>query len=75
MTTLRATTDLFWPSHCGELPLDDWIQTVVKDWLVPALRPLFRTLQIPIQTLLDSLQALLLAVSFAVLLVIAVAGA
>jgi glycine betaine/proline transport system permease protein len=75
MNALRAATDLARPSHYGELPLDDWIQAVVKDWLVPVLRPFFRMLQMPIQMLLDNLQALLLAIPFAVLLVVIVLGA
>ncbi|MET3791949.1 ABC transporter permease [Aquamicrobium terrae] len=75
MNTLRAATDFARPSRYGELPLDDWIQMVVKDWLVPMLRPFFRLVQMPIQMLMDNLQALLLAIPFAVLLVLVVLGA
>ena len=35
ISPLRAVTDLARPSHYGNLPLDDWIQATVKDWLVP----------------------------------------
>jgi glycine betaine/proline transport system permease protein len=72
---LQAATDIARPSHYGTLPLDDWIQWSVKDWLVPALRPFFRALQWPIAQLLDGLQALLLAIPFVVLLVLAVFAA
>ena len=72
---LFAAADLFRPSHYGGLPLDDWIQTVVKGWLVPLLRPFFRLVQMPIQMLMDNLQALLLAIPFAVVLVLVVLGA
>ena len=72
---LQTATDVAHPSHYGTLPLDDWIQWSVKDWLVPALRPFFRALQWPIAQLLDGLQALLLAIPFVVLLVLAVFAA
>jgi glycine betaine/proline transport system permease protein len=72
---LQTATDVARPSHYGTLPLDDWIQWSVKDWLVPALRPFFRALQWPIAQLLDGLQALLLAIPFVVLLVLAVFAA
>jgi glycine betaine/proline transport system permease protein len=72
---LQTATDIARPSHYGTLPLDDWIQWSVKDWLVPALRPFFRALQWPIAQLLDGLQALLLAIPFVVLLVLAVFAA
>jgi glycine betaine/proline transport system permease protein len=72
---LQAATDIARPSHYGTLPLDDWIQWSVKDWLVPALRPFFRALQWPIAQLLDGLQSLLLAIPFVVLLVLAVFAA
>ena len=55
LTTLQATLNTVQPSHYGVLPLDDWIEAVVKGWLVPALRPFFRALQWPISQALDGL--------------------
>ncbi|MFC5385858.1 ABC transporter permease [Aquamicrobium segne] len=75
ISTLRAITDLARPSHYGALPLDSWIQDFVKGWLVPVLRPVFRVMQMPIQMLLDNLQGMLLAIPFAVILVLVVLGA
>ncbi len=63
------------PSHYGVLPLDDWIEALVKGWLVPALRPTFRAMQWPIQQLLESLQWLLLAIPFIVLVALVVFAA
>ncbi|MBB3141540.1 ABC transporter permease [Halomonas organivorans] len=38
------------------LPLDDWIEVVVKEWLVPNFRPAFQALQWPIDQLLGWLE-------------------
>lgn len=46
------------------LPLDNWIQSFVTDWLVPNFRPFFRTLQWPVQGLLTGLNATLQALPF-----------
>lgn len=75
LTTLQATLNTVQPSHYGVLPLDDWIEAVVKGWLVPALRPFFRALQWPISQALDGLQSLLLAVPFIVIVALAVFAA
>jgi glycine betaine/proline transport system permease protein len=72
---LQAVADLAQPSHYGNLPLDTWIQTLVRGWLVPTFRPMFRAMQWPISQILDGLQALLLAVPFIVLVVLAVLAA
>lgn len=72
---LQTAADLARPSHYWVLPLDQWIETVVKGWLVPALRPMFRAMQWPISQVLDGLQSLLLAVPFVVLLILAVLAA
>ncbi|MHA6641220.1 ABC transporter permease [Mesorhizobium sp. A623] len=72
---LQAVADLAQPSHYGNLPLDTWIQTLVRGWLVPTFRPMFRAMQWPISQILDGLQALLLAVPFIVLVVLAVFAA
>jgi len=75
LTSLQAAADLLRPSHWGNLPLDNWIQSAVRDWLVPTLRPFFRALQWPIARVLDGLQGLLLAVPFALIAALAVAAA
>jgi glycine betaine/proline transport system permease protein len=72
---LQAAADVARPSHFGILPLDDWIEAIVKDWLVPTLRPIFRALQWPISQVLDGLQSLLLAIPFAVIVILAVLAA
>lgn len=46
---------MFSPSDFLHIPLDDWINVVVRDWLVPNFRPLFRALQVPITSVLDGL--------------------
>jgi glycine betaine/proline transport system permease protein len=69
---LQATADIVRPSNYWVLPLDDWIETVVKDWLVPALRPIFRALEWPISQVLDGLQWLLLTIPFAVIVALVV---
>ncbi|RIK84652.1 MAG: glycine/betaine ABC transporter permease [Hyphomicrobiales bacterium] len=71
----ETLTDALRPSYWGTLPLDAWIQSAVRDWLVPTLRPFFRALQWPIARVLDGLQGLLLAVPFAVIVALAVAAA
>ncbi|TKT78298.1 proline/glycine betaine ABC transporter permease [Aquamicrobium sp. LC103] len=72
---LRAAADAVRPSSYRILPLDDWIEAVVKDWFVPTLRPIFRALQWPIAQVLDGLQSVLLAIPFAVVVIIAVLAA
>ncbi len=52
------------------LPLDDWIELAVKDWLVPNFRPAFRAMQWPIAQVMDGLEALLLVLPPALLLVV-----
>lgn len=50
------------PSDFLTIPLDDWVNFFVKDWLVPNFRPAFRTLQWPITQVLNALDALLNAI-------------
>jgi glycine betaine/proline transport system permease protein len=50
---------MFSPSDYFAIPFDDWINIVVRDWLVPNFRPLFRALQVPIAEVLDGLDAFL----------------
>jgi glycine betaine/proline transport system permease protein len=48
------------------LPLDDWIEVFVKDWLVPNFRPVFQLIQWPVNQVLHGTEALLLAIPFLV---------
>jgi glycine betaine/proline transport system permease protein len=68
---LQSAADLLRPSTWGTLPLDDWIQSAMRETLIPALRPTFRAMQWPIERLLDALQALLLATPFVVIVALA----
>lgn len=73
--TLQSVADLLRPSGWGRLPLDDWIQSAMREWLIPAVRPAFRAMQWPIAKVLDGLQGLLLAVPFVVILALVVFAA
>jgi glycine betaine/proline transport system permease protein len=70
-SSIQAAADVLRPSTYGTLPLDDWIQSGVRDWMIPALRPTFRAMQWPIATVLDALQSLLLGVPFVAFLALA----
>jgi glycine betaine/proline transport system permease protein len=74
-SSIQSALDLLRPSTWGTLPLDRWIQSGVRDWLIPALRPTFRALQWPISVVLDALQGLLIAVPFVVILALATLAA
>ncbi|MEQ8698910.1 MAG: proline/glycine betaine ABC transporter permease [Bauldia litoralis] len=41
------------------LPLDDWIEWFVKEWLVPNFRDVFQTIQWPVQQVLENLDIFL----------------
>ncbi|MBD8067101.1 proline/glycine betaine ABC transporter permease [Devosia sp. PTR5] len=43
------------PSDLLIIPFDDWVNTLVRDWLVPNFRPFFRALQVPITLVLNGL--------------------
>lgn len=49
------------PSDFMSIPFDDWINSLVRDWLVPNFRPFFRSLQWPVTQVLNSLSAFLQA--------------
>lgn len=51
------------------LPLDDWIEFFVKDWLVPNFRPAFQAIQVPVDYVLRNLETFLLMVPFPLFLV------
>ena len=53
------------------LPLDDWIEVVVKDWLVPNFRPAFQVVQWPVNQVLSGTEAALLGIPFVVFLIVA----
>ena len=46
------------------LPLDDWIQHFVTNWLVPHFRPSVRMLQWPVQSVLAGLNGFLQSLPF-----------
>ncbi|WP_163558776.1 proline/glycine betaine ABC transporter permease [Halomonas sp. NO4] len=52
------------------LPLDDWIEYFVKDWLVPNFRPVFQAIQWPIDQVLGGLEAFLLWLPYPVFVVV-----
>ncbi|MDN3521660.1 ABC transporter permease [Halomonas ramblicola] len=52
------------------LPLDDWIEVVVKEWLVPNFRPVFRAVQWPIDQVLGGLEEFLLWLPYPVFVVV-----
>jgi glycine betaine/proline transport system permease protein len=58
------------PSDLLTIPLDDWVNTFVRDWLVPNFRPFFRSLQWPITQVLNSLDAVFNAVPMVVFTVL-----
>ncbi len=39
------------------IPFDDWINTFVRGFLVPNFRPFFRALQVPVNEILNALDA------------------
>lgn len=41
------------PSDLYIIPFDDWVNFLVRDWLVPNFRPFFRALQVPITLVLN----------------------
>jgi len=75
LSRILQAADYLRPSHFGQLPLDTWIESAVKTWLVPVFRPFFRTLQWPIEQVLGGLQSLFVSVPFIIVLVLAGLGA
>jgi glycine betaine/proline transport system permease protein len=58
------------PSTYGELPLEDWVEWFVKDWLVPNFRPTFRAAQWPVDQVLQGLEAFLQGMPFILMVII-----
>jgi glycine betaine/proline transport system permease protein len=50
---------LFSPSDLLLIPFDDWVNLLVREWLVPNFRPIFRALQVPVSSVLAALDAFL----------------
>ncbi|WP_274424483.1 ABC transporter permease [Chelativorans sp. YIM 93263] len=45
------------PADILTIPFDDWVNTLVRDYLVPNFRPFFRALQVPVTTVLNAFDA------------------
>lgn len=58
------------PSTYGKLPLEDWVEWFVKDWLVPNFRPAFKAAQWPVEQVLNGFDAALQALPFTVIVLI-----
>jgi len=50
------------PSDSFEIPLDAWVETAIKGWLVPNFREVFQALQLPITKVLETLDLALQAI-------------
>lgn len=59
------------PSDYFRIPLDDWVESFVKDWLVPNFRGVFHAIQVPVDHVLDWLEAFLLGIPFSLFFVVA----
>jgi glycine betaine/proline transport system permease protein len=69
--SLTASIDtVLRPSTYYELPLEDWVEWIVKDWLVPNFRPAFRAAQWPVDQVLQNFDALLQTVPFIVMVLL-----
>jgi glycine betaine/proline transport system permease protein len=58
------------PSDLFEIPLDAWVETAVKGWLVPNFREVFQAIQVPISTVLEGLDSALQAIPMSVFTVV-----
>ena len=47
------------PADLLSLPFSDWVNSLVRDWLVPNFRPFFRSLQWPVTQVLNGLSGFL----------------
>lgn len=48
---------MFSPSDLLVIPFEDGVNVLVREWIVPNFRPLFRALQVPVSTVLSWLDA------------------
>ena len=62
--------DMISPADLVSLPFADWVNSFVKDWLVPNFRPFFRTIQWPVVQTMGGFQALLNATPMLVFTVV-----
>src|SRR5690606_37462091 len=53
---------MFSPSDLMMIPFEDWINILVREWIVPNFRPFFRALQVPVSTVLAWLDSFFNAV-------------
>jgi len=60
------------PSDWLTIPLDQWVETFVKDWLVPNFRPFFQAIKWPVEQTLVWLEAALQGIPMPVFLVLTV---
>ena len=58
------------PRDWLEIPIDAWVEFVVKDWLVPNFRFVFQAIQKPVAWLLNGFEAGLLATPVLVMVVV-----
>jgi len=63
------------PSDLFTIPFDEWVSYIVKDVLVPNLRPVFDVIKWPIDQTLNGLESLLLAIPMLVFLAVLTAVA
>jgi glycine betaine/proline transport system permease protein len=61
------------PSDYFTIPLDRWIEFLVKDWLVPNFRPAFRAMEWPVNEVLRGLDGFLQSIPFPIFVIVAVA--
>ncbi|MDR9484636.1 MAG: proline/glycine betaine ABC transporter permease [Sediminimonas sp.] len=50
------------PSDTFEIPLDTWVESAIKGWLVPNFRDVFQAIQVPITVVLEGLDMALQAI-------------
>src|SRR5690606_6465496 len=55
--TPEEVRPMFRLSDFVTVPVDDWVEALVKGWLVPTFRPFFRAVQWPIDHVLRGLDA------------------
>ncbi|HSH43329.1 MAG TPA: proline/glycine betaine ABC transporter permease [Arenicellales bacterium] len=60
------------PHDWFNIPLDDWVESFVKDWLVPNFRPFFQAIKWPVDQTLNWLEAGLLSIPVLVFIAVAV---
>jgi len=59
------------PRDWFEIPLDDWVEAFVKDWLVPNFRPFFQAIKWPVDQTLNWLESFLHSIPVLVFVIVA----